>query len=80
MRRILSGNRPESRIATQFEYFKVLDNYRNISSPDDFCQIFPDGHKYVNKEGFDIDFALGMVALENKPYKFTELFGLSCII
>ncbi|MFI3188792.1 hypothetical protein BCS42_06590 [Crenothrix sp. D3] len=70
-----SGNRPETRIRGLYEYYKLLNNYRTISSFDELIKIFPFAQKYYRGDASDTDFALAMVALEEKPFRFTELFG-----
>lgn len=67
---------PTTRIRRPFEFLQVLNNYRKISTPDELIRIFPIAEKYVKPEGCDLGFALGTAALELKPYKVTELFGL----
>lgn len=70
-----SGNRPETRVRGLYEYYKLLANYRTISSFDDLIKILPSAQKYYLNEATDANFALAMVALEAKPFPFTELFG-----
>jgi len=70
-----SGNRPDTRIRGLYEYYKLLPNYQKISSLDELIKIFPDAQKYYRSETTDATFALAMVALEEKPFPFTELFG-----
>jgi glycosyltransferase involved in cell wall biosynthesis len=74
-----SGNRPEVSVRGQFEFLQVLDNYRKLSNFEDLKRIFPTAEKYARPDGVDLGFVLGMVALETKSYKFTELFGLSLL-
>jgi uncharacterized coiled-coil protein SlyX len=38
-------------------------------------KIFPSASKYFRKEETDLDFALAMICLEEKPFPFTVLFG-----
>jgi len=74
-----STDRPEVRIRGQFEYLQVLNNYRKITTFEELVKVFPIAEKYIEPDDVDLDFALGMVALEAKPYKFTELFGLNIL-
>ena len=74
-----SGNRPETRIRGTYEFYKLLSNYRQINSFDDLVKIFPFAVKYDRKEETDIDFVLAMVALEERPFTFTQLFGLDLL-
>jgi glycosyltransferase involved in cell wall biosynthesis len=71
----VSGDRPETRIRCAYEYYQVLRNYRDLGRLDDFLKVFPSAAKYARGEETDWDFVLGMVALEQKPFGFTQLFG-----
>ena len=70
---------PNTRIRRPFEFLQVLNNYKRIATPEELIRIFPIAEKYVKPEGCDLGFALGMAALELKPYKVTELFGLNLL-
>jgi glycosyltransferase involved in cell wall biosynthesis len=70
---------PTTRIRRPFEFLQVLDNYRQIASEDELIKVFPTAQQYVRPEGCDLGFALGMTALELRPYKVTELFGLTLL-
>lgn len=74
-----SGNRPEVRARGQFEYLQVLTNYTKISTFEELKKVFPAAEKYARSGGEDLGFILGMVALETKSYKFTELLGLNLL-
>ena len=74
-----SGSRLDNNVRSQFEYFQVLDNYRQLSSYEEISKIFPVAEKYYRADGFDSQFVLGMIALEVGTYKFTELFGLQLL-
>lgn len=74
-----SGNRPETRIRVTYENYKLLPNYRKIKSFDNLVKVFPFAEKHNRNEETDIDFALAMVALEEKPFAFTPLFGLDLL-
>ena len=74
-----SGNRPETRIRLQFEFLQILDNYRGIKTSQEFIKVFPNAQKYFRAEGFDKDFALGMVALEPDTNNVEKLFGLQLL-
>jgi lipopolysaccharide biosynthesis protein/glycosyltransferase involved in cell wall biosynthesis len=71
----VSGNRPETRNRWEFEFLQVLDNYRGIRTSEEFLKIFPNANKYIKPEGFDIGFALGMIALEPGTSQIVKLFG-----
>jgi glycosyltransferase involved in cell wall biosynthesis len=70
-----SGNRPDSRIRTHYEFLKVLENYRTIKEFDFFAEIFPEVHQYCSRDNFEIDYALARVTLELKHYPFHALFA-----
>lgn len=75
----VSGDRPETRIRSAYEYYQVLRNYRDLRRLDDFLKVFPSAARYDRGEETDMDFVLGMVALEQKPFGFTQLFGLDLV-
>jgi len=74
-----SGDRPETRNRWQFEFFQVLNNYRTIQPPEELVKIFPSAQPFFKPQGFDLDFALAMVALGFKSNQITELFGLNLL-
>lgn len=74
-----SGNRLDTNIQVQFEYLQVLENYKKILSFDELTKVFPVAEKYRRADDADLGYVLAMVALEAKPYKFSELFGLSLL-
>jgi hypothetical protein len=74
-----SGNRPETKIREYYELYKVLPNYQKIKKFDDLVKVFPIAEKYYRIEETDMDFVLAMVALEEKPFIFTQLFGLDLL-
>ncbi len=76
-----SANRPDSRIRRQFEFLKVLDNYRNVLTFDELLKIFPSVADYSRLEGFDAGFILGMISLETETFygSVTHLFGLTLL-
>ena len=74
-----SGNRPQTRIRIFFEFYKVLPNYRKIKKFDDLVKVFPVAEKYYRNKETDMDFVLAMVALEENPFPFTQLFGLDLL-
>ena len=74
-----SGSRPDSRIRHRFEYYKLLQNYRLLSTADDLIKVFPSAQAYFRGEDTDIDFALAMVAVKEHPFHFAQLFGLDLL-
>ena len=74
-----SGNRPEVRTRGIYELYKVLQNYRSIEHYDDLVKVFPSAHSYDRGEETDVEFALAMMACEEKPFTFTQLFGVDLL-
>lgn len=74
-----SGDRPETRIRAPYEFYKLLQNYRQLNNIDDLIRVFPGAEKYCRKKEVDTEFILAMVALEEKPYVCTQLFGLELL-
>lgn len=75
----VSGNRLDARIRWQFEYLKILENYREIPTLEELKQVFPVASKYVGAGENDLEFILGMAVLEIKPNNLAELFGLNLL-
>ncbi len=69
----------EARIRLGYEFYKLLQNYRKIPSFEDLIKIFPSADRFYRDKETDIDFALAMVALEEKPFAFVGLFGLDLL-
>ena len=74
-----SGDKPQNRKRIQFETFKILDHYRQISFKEELLGIFPIAKDYISDDCVDILFALGMVALETGKNEPTYLFGLNLL-
>lgn len=70
-----SASRPETRIRTIYEFYKLLPNYLTLTSFNDLTKVFPSAEKYNRNEETDIGFALGMAVLEQRSFPFTQLFG-----
>ena len=75
----VSGNRPEMRIRSNYEYFQILENYLKIPNYQELVKIFPIAQKYYHQEGFDIGYVLGRLALETTQEEFKQLFGLNLL-
>lgn len=69
-----SGNRPETRIRSAYELYKLLDNYKKIASLEEMRRIFPNADRYGQNGNPDLGFILAMVALEENPSPFVRLF------
>ncbi len=74
-----SGNRPETRIRGGNEFYRILRHYLKITSYEEMVLIFPEAARYYREENFDAKFVLAMIALEQKPFPFTELFGIDLL-
>ena len=67
------------RVRMYFELLQVLQNFRNIHQPDEFLKIFPTAGRFMTTSGMDVDYALGMMALEAGRGQVGELFGLTVL-
>jgi GT2 family glycosyltransferase/glycosyltransferase involved in cell wall biosynthesis len=74
-----SGNRPDAYIRGAFDLFQILANYRSIKDAEEFMKIFPNAGKYIKQNDFDINFALGMMALDLDTPNYAKLFGLQLL-
>lgn len=74
-----SGNRLETRTRWPYEFYKILSNYRHISSIDDLIKIFPSAKTYYRGRKTNIDFALAMAMLDTAKYSFTKLYALDIL-
>lgn len=70
-----SASRPDSRIRHAYEFYKLLSNYRKLTSFNDLIKIFPSAEKYNRNQETDIDFVLAMAVLNEKPFAQTQLFA-----
>lgn len=70
-----SASRPESRIRTLYEFYKLLPNYRKLTRFEDMVKVFPSAEKYYRNKETDMNFVLGMAVLEQMSFPFTQLFG-----
>lgn len=75
----VSGNQPEKQIRGMYEFYKTLENYKKIEKFDDLVKVFPKAEKFNRGNETDMHFALAMIALEEKPFIFTQLFGLDIL-
>jgi GT2 family glycosyltransferase len=75
-----SKNRSDVRIRSYFEFFQVLNNFRNNMTFQELIKAFPDAQKYSKPDGHDSEFALGMTALDAQAFQFTKLFGLTILL
>ncbi len=70
-----SGNRPENRIRSLYESYKLLQNYRKLASFEDIVKVFPTADKYRQSEEADMDFVLAMAALDETPSTCKQLLA-----
>ena len=76
----ISGDRPDTRVRHLFEYLQILNNYRQISSFDEFVNVFPSAQKYIHPDGWDMGYVLGMTTLEERRNSHIfQLFGLNLL-
>lgn len=76
-----SANRPDTRVRRQFEFLKILENFRDIKKPEELMEVFPLAEKYVTLDGFDEKYILGMMAIETDTFygHVTHIFGLTLL-
>jgi glycosyltransferase involved in cell wall biosynthesis len=74
-----SGNRPETRIRATYEFHQLLQNYRTLDNFEGLVKVFPSAAKFDRAEKTDVGFALGMIALDEKAFPLTQLFGLDLL-
>ncbi len=70
-----SGNRPDTRNRLQYEFYKVLQNFRQLDNIEDLIKVFPTAGQYDRNEETDLGFVLAMMALEQKDFPYKQLFG-----
>jgi hypothetical protein len=70
---------PGIRSRRSFEFLQILDNYKALTDPEDFLKVFPKAEHYIKAGGFDLGFALGMIAIESCSDKFSKLMGLNLL-
>lgn len=75
----VSGDHRSNRVRGQFEFLKVMDHYKNISSIDELLRIFPEAEIYLNKLNPNILYTLGKFAVESGPINPIKLFGLNLL-
>jgi hypothetical protein len=85
-----SGARPETIARSKFEFFKLLDNFKNIESTEDLIKIFPvltsklpikkcESFNSLIITKFDILFLLAFAALHESQNSMLRLFGLGIL-
>lgn len=84
--RVLEGNAnagsptPERVIRGEFEAFRVLDNFLQVTEYEEMAAIFPEAGKYMRPGYFDARFVLGMLAVESHASRRMTLFGLNLLL
>lgn len=73
-----SSDRPETHIRSQYEYYKVMETYSQITDEKEFLKIFPEAAKYVVGGDINIKFALAHMLLEGGSHS-GWLLGLDLI-
>ena len=74
-----SSDRPDVRVRMQFEYLKILDQYRQISDTEELLRIFPEAEPFTDNHIDSILYPLGMISLKPGTNKPTQLFGLNLL-
>jgi glycosyltransferase involved in cell wall biosynthesis len=74
-----SGYRPDARIRGQFEFYEMYAHYSEIRTSAEFLKVFPTAERYFTEKGYDLGFALGMIAFESEAFLATKLFGLELL-
>ncbi len=77
----VSGDRPETRNRTEFEFYNLLRYYRSLDTFDKILDVFPEASRYSNPDGFEARFVLAMMALHEKmAFPSGKLFGLELLL
>ena len=74
-----SGNRPETQVRTATEFHLILENYLQIKSAEEMLAIFPEAEADVHKDGFEPEFILARLTLQDRALPWARLFGLSLL-
>ncbi len=74
-----SGNRPETQARTATEFHLILENYLQIKSAEEMLAIFPEAETEVHKDGFEPEFILAWLTLQDRALPWARLFGLSLL-
>jgi len=74
-----SGNRPETRIRSANEHYKVLQQYRSLSRKDEIFKIFPDFISYDRGEDTDPEYVLARVCLESGDFFLRKLLAIDIL-
>ncbi len=74
-----SGNRPETRIRSAYEYYKLLQTYRDIVRIDEVFKIFPDYVSYGRGKNTDAEYVLARVCLESNSFFLKHLLGIEIL-
>ncbi|MXS84789.1 glycosyltransferase [Nitrosomonas sp. HPC101] len=73
-----SGQKPETEIRGQYEFYHVLSNYKTIIDRQELVKIFPYASKYESDK-LSPEYTLARVALEVKNFRAHEVLGLNII-
>jgi GT2 family glycosyltransferase/glycosyltransferase involved in cell wall biosynthesis len=75
----VSGDRPDAHIRGALEQYEILPHFQKITDPEEFVKVFPNTLQYFKPEGYDLDFALAMAALDPSTPIYKKLFGLQLL-
>jgi glycosyltransferase involved in cell wall biosynthesis len=73
-----SADTPQTRVRAAFEFYKLLQNYREFSTFEDLTLALPNAVTFYRGREADAEFALANVALEEVS-AITQLFGLDLL-
>jgi len=74
-----SGNRPETRIRSSNECYKLLQQYRTFLSKDNIFKIFPDYISYDRGEDTDPEYVLTRVCLESGTFFLRQMLAIEIL-
>jgi len=75
----VSGDRSETRIRDAVEFYSILNNYLEMKTFEDLISIFPEAKIYHNVYGFEPNFVIAMVLLNEKTQKICKLFAINIL-
>lgn len=70
-----SAIRPETRRRIPYEYFEILDSFLEIDNVEDVLKIFPEASGYIHGNNADAHYLLARIAIDQKPFVFSPLWG-----
>ncbi|OIQ97445.1 putative glycosyltransferase EpsE [mine drainage metagenome] len=74
-----SGNRPEARIRSPYEHYRVLQLYKAIVGNGEVFKIFPDFISYDKGNDTDPEYVLARVCLESGDFYLREMLAIEIL-